>query len=349
MNFIDLRSDTVTQPTPEMRNAMAKARVGDDVYGEDPTINRLQEMAAELMGMEAGLFMASGTMGNLVAFLTHCQRGDELILGDQTHAFLYEAGGIAALGGIQPRTLPNQDDGTLRLEDIRQAIRVDDIHNPITRLITLENTHNRCGGFPLTVEYTRQVGEIAHEHGLILHIDGARIFNAAVAENVDAAELVKPADSVAFCLSKGLSAPVGAVLCGSKDFIRRARRNRKMVGGGMRQAGVIAAAGIVALEKVLPLLKEDHRRAKELAKGLKYVEGIHLDPNAPQTNMIYLNIGEYVPADAETIFGLLKEKGVLVDPVGERRFRIVLHHWITDPDVAKTVDAFREIFKKLLD
>ncbi|MCD6401270.1 MAG: low-specificity L-threonine aldolase, partial [Anaerolineales bacterium] len=340
MNFIDLRSDTVTQPTAEMREAMANAVVGDDVYGEDPTINRLQEMSAELMGKEAGLFVPSGTMGNLVAILSHCQRGDEVILGDLAHTFLYEGGGMAALGGIQPHTIRNQPDGTLLLEDIRTAIRSDDIHQPTTRMITIENTHNRCGGTPLTIAYTRSVAGIAREHGLRLHIDGARIFNAAIALNVKPSDLVETADSVTFCLSKGLSAPVGSVLCGDEKFIRKAQRIRKQLGGGMRQAGIIAAAGIVALEKVLPRLPEDHRRAHLLADGLKHVEGIHLEPHTPQTNMVYIVLDEYVSEDAYAITKRLMEKGVKVGPVGKRRFRLVLHYWITDPDVEKTVMAF---------
>ncbi|OQX60874.1 MAG: low-specificity L-threonine aldolase [Anaerolinea sp. 4484_236] len=252
MKIIDLRSDTVTKPTPEMREAMATAKVGDDVYKEDPTVNRLEEMSAALLGKEAGLFLPSGTMGNLAAILAHCGRGDEIILGNLAHTFLFEAGGIAALGGVHPHTIPNQPNGTLRLEDIENAIRPDDVHFPTTRLITLENTHNRCGGTPLTAEYTQQVGDLAKKKGLKLHLDGARIFNASAALGVEPAQLSAPADSVTFCLSKGLAAPVGSVLCGSVGFIARARRMRKQLGGGMRQAGIIASAGIVALETVLP-------------------------------------------------------------------------------------------------
>jgi threonine aldolase len=249
--IIDLRSDTVTHPTPAMREAMARAEVGDDVFGDDPTVNRLQEMAAERMGKEAGLFVPSGTMGNLAAVLSHCGRGDEVILGSKSHTFLYEAGGVSALGGVHSHQASNQPDGTLDLGEVRGAIRSEDDHFPVTRLICLENTHNRCGGVALTVEYTRAAGELAHEHGLALHLDGARIFNAAVALGVEAGDLAAPADSITFCLSKALSAPVGSVLCGSKDFIARARRARKQLGGGMRQAGVLAAAGIVALETMV--------------------------------------------------------------------------------------------------
>ena len=267
MKFIDLRSDTVTLPTPAMRQAMAEAEVGDDVYGEDPTVNRLQELAAGLVGKEAGLFVPSGTMSNLTAVLAHCNRGDEVILGNKSHTFLFEGGGISALGGVHSCQIPNQPDGTLALQDIQNAIRPDDIHDPVTRLICLENTHNRCGGVALSPEYTRQVGELARQHDLSLHLDGARLFNAAVVQGVNAKELAGPADSVSICLSKGLSAPVGSVLCGSKEFIQRALRIRKQLGGGMRQAGILAAAGIVALETMVERLAEDHRRAARLAEG----------------------------------------------------------------------------------
>ena len=266
MKVIDLRSDTVTKPTPEMREAMYRAEVGDDVYGEDPTVNRLEAMAAQRMGKEAALFVASGTMGNLVALLTHCGRGDEVILGDRSHSFLFEQGGMAALGGITPWPVPNQPDGTMRLEDIERAIRGDNVHFPRTRLICLENTHNMCNGAPLTAEYTAQVAELAHARGLRVHVDGARIFNAAAALNVGVQELVQEVDSVTFCLSKGLCAPVGSVLCGSADFVAEARRARKVVGGGMRQAGILAAAGIVALEQIADRMGEDHTRARRLAR-----------------------------------------------------------------------------------
>ena len=287
MDSIDLRSDTVTQPTPAMREAMATAQVGDDVFGDDPTINRLQELAASRMGKEAGLFVPSGTMGNLASILAHCTRGDEAILGDKAHTVLYEAGGISALGGVHSRQVANQPDGTLRLEDIEAAIRSDDPHHPISRLVALENTHNRCGGVALTPAYTQAVGELAHQHGLVLHLDGARIFNAAVVQGVTARELAEPADSVTFCLSKGLSAPVGSVICGSREFIYRAHRMRKMLGGGMRQAGILAAAGIVALETMVERLADDHRRARMLAEGLKEIPGIALDPGTPYTNMVF--------------------------------------------------------------
>ena len=345
MPLIDLRSDTVTQPTPEMREAMAKAAVGDDVYGEDPSINKLQAMAAEMLGKEAGLFVPTGTMGNLASILAYCNRGDEIILGDVAHTFLYEAGGIAALGGVHPHTIPNQPDGTLAPEDILAAIRGDDAHLPPTRLITLENTHNRCGGAALSLEYTRQIGELAKEHNLILHLDGARIFNAAAALEVEPADLVAPVDSVTFCLSKGLCAPFGSVICGEAEFIRKAHRIRKQLGGGMRQAGVLAAAGIVALETIAARLKEDHFRARELASGLAAIPGVELDPGTPQTNMVYLTLRNALPFDASEVARLLKEKDILVGVVGARRFRLVTHFWIDEQAVSQAVGAFREVLQ----
>jgi threonine aldolase len=343
MEEIDLRSDTVTHPTPEMREAMARAEVGDDVLREDPTINRLQEMAAAMMGKEAGLFVPSGTMGNLLAVLTHCSRGDEVIMGDLAHTFLYEAGGVAALGGVMPHTIPNQPDGSLKLEHIRAAIRPDDVHHPVSRLVILENTHNRCGGVPLTVEYTRQAGDLAHSHGLQLHLDGARIFNAAVALDVKVAELAAPADSVTFCLSKGLCAPVGSVLCGTVEFVERARRIRKQLGGGMRQAGVLAAAGIVALEKMVDRLAEDHRRAQMLAEGLANISGLRLDHPIPATNMVFVSLVDSVPYSAAQIAERLRNDGVKVGVVGERRFRLVTHYWIDDQKVERAIRAFRGV------
>jgi threonine aldolase len=343
MDWVDLRSDTVTLPTPQMREAMAEAVVGDDVYGEDPTINQIEEISASLMGKQAGLFVPTGTMGNLAAILAHCGRGDEFILGDQSHTFLFEAGGAAALGGVHPHLLQNQADGTLILDDIEGAVRKEDIHQPISRLVVLENTHNRCGGVALSLEYTRAAGDLAHQHGLQLHLDGARIFNAAVALGVEAADLAEPTDSVTFCLSKGLSAPVGSLLCGSSEFIARARRMRKQLGGGMRQAGVLAAAGIVALETMIERLEEDHVRAKNLAKGLATVPGLVLDPGMPETNMVFFSLIDEVPLSASEVAGRLKERGVLVGLVTNRRFRLVTHNWIEDSDIDQAIEGFREV------
>jgi threonine aldolase len=345
MDWVDLRSDTVTLPTPQMREAMAEAVVGDDVYGEDPTINQLEEMSASIMGKRAGLFMPSGTMGNLAAILAHCGRGDEFILGDQSHTFLFEAGGAAALGGVHPHLLRNQVDGTLILDEIEGAVRKEDIHQPISRLVVLENTHNRCGGVALSLEYTRAVGDLAQQHGLQLHLDGARIFNAAVALGVEAADLAEPTDSVTFCLSKGLCAPVGSVLCGSSDFIARARRMRKMLGGGMRQAGVLAAAGILALGSMIERLEEDHVRAKNLAQGLATINGLVLNPTIPETNMVFLSLNDEVPFNASEVALCLKERGVLVGVVSNSGFRLVTHYWIEDSDIDQTIESFREVME----
>jgi threonine aldolase len=343
--FIDLRSDTVSQPTSAMRRAMAQAELGDDVYGEDPTVNQLQEMSAAMLNKEAALFVPTGTMGNLASILAHCGRGDEVILGNLAHTFLFEAGGISALGGVHSCQLPNRPDGTLDLADIRQAIRGDDPHYPVTRLITLENTQNRCGGVALTAEYSNQVGELARQHGLKLHLDGARLFNAAVSLGVSAADLSAPFDSVTFCLSKGLCAPVGSVICGSREFIGRVHRIRKQLGGGMRQAGVLAAAGIVALESMIDRLAEDHSRAQVLARGLSENPCLVLDPGTPFTNMVFVSIKEDAPLKtAAQAASLLVEKGILVGSVSSRRFRLVTHYWIDDEAVEKTVEAFRSIF-----
>jgi threonine aldolase len=339
--IVDLRSDTVTRPTPAMIDAMASAEVGDDVYGEDPTINRLQEMAASRMGKEAGLFVTSGTMGNLLAILTHCGRGDEVIMGNLAHTFLFEGGGVAALGGVHTYTLPNQSDGTLKLEDIRTAIRTDDPHFPITRLVVLENTHNRCGGTVLPLEYMRKVGELVIEKQLLLHLDGARLFNAAAALGVSAADLSEAADSVSFCLSKGLCAPVGSVLCGSKEFIKKARRLRKMLGGGMRQAGILAAAGIVGLEQMITRLSEDHRRAGLLAEGLINIPGLKLRTEVPPTNMVFVTLDEHILITAPQVVENLNEFNIWVGVVGPRQFRMVTHYWIDDDAVMRTIDAFR--------
>ncbi|MDX9866015.1 MAG: low-specificity L-threonine aldolase [Anaerolineaceae bacterium] len=343
MTFIDLRSDTVTKPTPAMWAAMAKAEVGDDVYGEDPTINRLQEMAAEMLGQEAGLFVASGTMGNLIAVLAHCGRGDEVIMGDKAHTFIYEVGGVAALGGVHTHTIPNQEDGTLRIEDIRAAIRGRNVHFPITKLVVLENTQNRCGGIALPVEYCRQVAELAHEHGLALHLDGARIFNAAVYWGVPVKELTGMADSVTFCLSKALCAPVGSVLCGSKDFIARALRIRKQLGGGMRQAGVLAAAGIVALDEMVDRLAEDHQRAKALAAGLAKISGLAVQKKEHETNMVFVRLMDEVSMSDAEVVAALKAEGILASAAGPRLLRLVTHYWIDDAAVEKTIRAFEKV------
>lgn len=327
-----------------MREAMAEAEVGDDVYGDDPTLNRLEALAAERLGKEAAVFVPSGTMGNLIALLVHCQRGDEAILGSKSHIYLNEAGGMSALGGIQPHTIQNQKDGTLALNEIRAAIRPEDVHQPITRLICLENTQNVCGGVALTVDYTRQVGDLARGHGLAFHLDGARIFNAAAALNVDVRDLAAPADSVMFCLSKGLSSPIGSILVGTDKFIKRARHIRKMLGGGMRQVGVLAAAGIISLEVMTVRLRDDHRRARKLADGLRRIPGMVLDDNTPQTNMIYFNIADGIPFDEKVLVEKMAGHGIQIDWSGPRRIRLVTHYWVDETAIGKTIAAFRDVF-----
>ncbi len=341
IEMIDLRSDTVTQPTPEMREAMARAEVGDDVFGEDPTVNRLEELAAHKLGKEDALFVASGTMGNLVALLTHCGRGDEIIVGDRQHIFTSEAGGMAALGGIVPHTIPNQVDGTLALDDIRNAIREDNVHYPRTRLVALENTHLLAGGAPLSPDYLKQVHAVADEHGLKIHTDGARIFNAAVALNLPVAELARYSDTVQFCLSKGLSAPVGSLVVGSQIFIHEARRTRKMVGGGMRQAGVLAAAGIIALEKMVDRLAEDHANAKYLAENLADLPGVVVDPEKVKTNMILFNL-EPNDLTAREFATRVEREGVLLQVRGPYSLRAALHYGIERADVEHALGAMKK-------
>ncbi|MBZ0294287.1 MAG: low-specificity L-threonine aldolase [Anaerolineae bacterium] len=347
MDIIDLRSDTVSWPTPEMREAMANAVVGDDVYGEDPTVNELQAAAAAMLGKEAALFVTSGTMGNLTAVMTHCQRGDEIILGREAHIFLYEAGGSAALAGVQASTIPVEADGTLNLESIRKAIRPGgNPHFPHTRLVCLENTQGSRAGMPISAEYTAQVGELAHEHGLKLHIDGARIFNAATALGVDVKALVAPADSISFCLSKGLCAPAGSLLVGSREFIDRAVYTRKILGGGMRQVGVLAAAGLVALRKMTKRLGEDHANACRLAEGLATIPHIEIDPTAVHTNMILFSINDDTPiAPDELVQRLREDHNIVIGGYsnGRDKIRFVTHYWITPERVDTVLEAMREL------
>jgi threonine aldolase len=342
MHIIELRSDTFTKPTPAMRQAMANAEVGDDVWGEDPTVRCLEDRAAARLGKEAGLFVASGTQGNLVSLLTHCGRGDEAIMGDQAHTFRYEQGGCAALGGIMPHLVRNQADGTIDLAELAAAIRADDIHAPRSRLICLENTHNRCGGTPLTVEYTRQVADLAHTHGMRLHIDGARLFNAAVALRVDPKDLVRDADSVTFCLSKGLAAPVGSVICGTSEFVAQARRNRKVLGGGMRQVGILAAAGIVALDEMVDRLADDHANAEALAAGLAEMPGIQVEPVTVRTDIVFFRILR-PDMDAASFCERLDGFGVRMTDMDPRRVRAVTNYEVSREDIDTALSAVREI------
>jgi threonine aldolase len=336
---IDLRSDTVTHPTPAMRRAMAEAEVGDDVFGEDPTVNRLQEVAAARLGKEAALLVSSGTMGNLLAFLAAARPGDEAIVGDKAHTFNYEGGGMAALAGVQPRVLPNAPDGTLDLDAVAAAVRPDFLTFPRSRMFCLESTHNVCDGRPLELDYMSAARAVADRYALHLHLDGARLFNAAAALQRPVAELARDADSVTFCLSKGLAAPVGSVLCGDAAFIAEARRARKRIGGGMRQAGVLAAAGLVALEEMADRLAQDHARARRLAEGLAEVPGLICDPERAFSNIVYVDLaldGPSPAALAEAVGG----QGVRVLPSGPRTLRAVTHYEIDDAAVEAAIEAF---------
>jgi threonine aldolase len=343
---IDFRSDTVTWPTPEMREAMAAARVGDDVYGEDPTVNRLEAAAAERMGKDNGLFVASGTMGNLTAILSHAQRGDEAILGREAHTFLWEVGGMAALGGVTPNPLPTDEDGRMEPARAEAAVRGDDVHAPRTRLILVENSFGNRGGVPLPPEYFSEIRAIADRHGLAVHLDGARLFNAATALGVGADVLARDVDSVTFCLSKGLCAPVGSVLCGSRDFIDRARRVRKSLGGGMRQAGVLAAAGLLALEKMTERLEEDHIHARMLADGLAGIPGIRIEPERVRTNIVHFELEAGAAVDSADLIRLLREEHrIELGKCHPKLLRAVTHFWVGRSEVEALVDAVRHILR----
>ena len=344
MNTIDLRSDTLTQPTETMRKAMAEAEVGDDVFSEDITVNRLEKTAAGRMGKEAAVFVPSGTMGNLISMLSHCNRGDEILLGDQSHIFLNEVGGIAALGGIHPHTISNESDGTLNLETVERKIRTSDLHYPPTRLIALENTHNYCMGSPIKPEYMQQAGNLAKRYNLQIHVDGARIFNAAVAMEVDVKDLVSEADSVMFCLSKGLSAPVGSLVCGNKEFINKARKWRKMVGGGMRQSGHLAAAGIIALNELVDELKKDHSNAQALAQGLAGLKGIVLKPELIKTNIIFFRL-EHPTLSPEIFLKKLESQGIKILMLQAGVFRAVLHREISESQIERVIHTSEELTK----
>ncbi len=343
--IVDLRSDTVTLPTPAMRQAIFQAELGDDVYGEDPTVNHLERLAAERLGKEAAVFVPSGTMANLACLLAHCRRGDEAIMGHLAHTFLLQAGGSAAVGGIHPRTVPNQPDGTLELAEIEAAIRNPaNEHHPRSRLICLENTHNRCSGAVLTPGYMARVRTLADSYGLAVHLDGARIFNAAIALGVPAAELARDADSVIFCLSKGLAAPVGSLISGSTAFVAEARRQRKMLGGSMRQAGVLAAAGIVGLEEMVDRLAEDHANARRLAEGLALLPGIHLEVERIQTNIVIFALAPDVLAPDEFTAGLAAQ-GVKMGNIGGRKLRAVTHYGIGAEDVDRALAAAEAVLR----
>lgn len=338
MKKIDLRSDTVTRPTTLMREMMVSADVGDDVYGEDPSVNRLQEVAAEMAGKEAGLFVPSGTMSNLIALLTHCQRGDEYIVGQQAHTYKYEGGGAAVLGSIQPQPLEFADDGSLDLEKVKGAIKPDDNHFARTRLLCLENTQ---GGKVLTLDYQKAASAFARENRLGLHLDGARVANAAVALNVSLETICRHYDTVSICLSKGLGAPVGSVLVGSKSFIGEAHRWRKTCGGGMRQAGVIAVAGQFALENQLDRLADDHARAQRLAEGLQEIDGLFVTPDSGQSNMVFIDCA---PSVQSGLIAFLQQRGILIGGYGQ--LRLVTHLDIDDAAIEEIIAAFTDYFNQ---
>jgi len=318
-----------------MREAMYHAEVGDDVYQEDPTVRRLQEATAEKLGKEAALFVTSGTMGNLVALLTHCRRGDEAIMGDNSHTFIYECGGASVLGGISMHTVPNLADGSMDPAQIEWAIRGDNVHFPRTRLLCLENTHNRCGGTVLSYEQMHRQIEVAKKYGLAIHLDGARVFNAAIALGVKMADLVAECDSVQLCFSKGLAAPVGSALCGSKAFIDEALRNRKVVGGGMRQAGVLAAAALVGLEQMVDRLAEDHANARMLAEGMLDIRGVNVDMNLVQSNMVMFTLNSDKPQ--EQVLQELAAEGLRVSSMDSLHLRAVTHLGIGEAEIKQAL------------
>ena len=337
MKVYDLRSDTVTHPTEEMRAAMARAEVGDDVMGEDPSVNQLEEMAAQMVGKEAAVLVASGTMGNLVSILAQTQRGDEVIAGTESHVFWNECGGASVMGGLQLRQVANDYRGMMDPDEVDRAIRrPGNIHFPRSSLLCLENTHNRCSGGILTPSDTKALCDVAHAHGMQVHLDGARIFNAAIALEVPATELTKDVDDLTFCLSKGLSAPAGSLVCGDRDFVDRARKWRKAVGGGMRQVGVLAAAGMVALQTCIERLSDDHANARRLAEGLAAIPGLSVDPDHIRTNIVFVEVDPSLGPTPEFI-RRMREEGVRVSYPGERNFRMVTNRHITAQDVDETL------------
>lgn len=336
---VDLRSDTVTHPTPAMREAMARAEVGDDVYGEDPTINRLEALAAEKVGKEAALFVPTGTMGNALAILTHCRRGDEVIAGDRSHIYLDEAGGHARLNGSPARAVRNLPDGTMDREELQRAFRGSDIHEARTGLLCIDDTHNMCGGRVLPPTTVREMASLAHERGLPVHMDGARLFNAAVALGIPASQITAEVESVMFCLSKGLSAPVGSMLAGTRDFVAEARRMRKILGGGMRQAGVLAAAGLLALNEMVERLAEDHANARRLADGLANIPGIAIQPETVETNILFFDVAQATerPDLRQDFVAATARAGVLFSAGDDGRIRAVTHYGIAPEDIERTL------------
>lgn len=339
---VDLRSDTFTKPTPEMREAMASAEVGDDVFGEDPTVNRLQEQVADMLGKEAGLFVASGTMGNQVAINAHTQPGDEVILESTSHIFYYEAGAPALLSGVQLRTLPGKG-GMMTAEQVEAAIRGDNVHYPTTRLVCLENTHNSAGGTIFPLEEIKKIRRLTQDRGIKMHLDGARLWNASVVSGIPLAAWAEPFDSVSVCFSKGLGAPVGSLLAGDAAFIHRAHRYRKAYGGGMRQVGIIAAGALYAVEHHVQRLDEDHKNAKRLAEGVARLPGLRIDLDSVQTNIVYMEI-EGAKYTAKEVEERLKAHGVLLLALGPKRLRAVTHLEVSGEDIEKAVEVFETLF-----
>lgn len=339
MKFIDLRSDTVTMPTDEMREAIANALVGDDVYGDDPTVNKLEELAAKKVGKEAALFVPSGTFGNQLALFTHTRRGQEVVLGKNNHIVVHEVGASAVIAGVQLRTLETKN-GSMNPLDVEKAIRQDDIHEPETGLICVENAHG-CGSV-IPLENLKEIKQIAQKHSIPVHMDGARIFNAAISLNVDVKEIADCADSVMFCLSKGLSAPAGSMLAGSKKFIDRARKNRKLMGGGMRQIGILAAAGIIALEKMTLRLEEDHKNAKYFADELSKLPGINVLFDRTDIDMIFFEMGEDIIPEKKFIEKLY-EKNIKVSGAENGEYRFVTHIGVTKEDIDFVINSMKEL------
>lgn len=338
MKVIDLRSDTATRPTEGMTAAIAAAELGDDVLGEDPTVNRLEALAAETMGMEAAVFATSGTQSNLLGIMAQCQRGDEYIVGQDAHTYKAEGGGAAVLGSIQPQPLDFEPDGTLDLAEVDNAIKPDNFHYARTKMLCLENT--RCG-IALPLDYLRNARQFTQERNLKLHLDGARMFNAAVKQRVSVSEIARNFDSVSFCLSKGLGAPVGSVLCSTTDVIKEARRWRKVVGGGMRQAGILAAAGIFALTKQVDRLEEDHVNAALLAEGLEETDDVAVDFPPMQTNMVYIGVPE---GDAAPLAEFMKGRGILIS--GGTSIRLTIHLDVSRDDIYAVIKAFKDFYRK---
>ena len=343
--MIDLRSDTVTLPTNEMKKFIINSPLGDDVYGEDPSVNLLQKKIAKIFNKEAALFVPSGTMANLISVLTHCNRGDEVILGDKSHIFYYEAGGISAFGGVHSHQLKNYDDGTIKINDIENSIRdIGNDHFPKTKLICLENTHNACYGSAIDTDYFKDVKEVANDNNLSIHLDGARIFNAAIKLNKSVDELTKDCDSISCCLSKGLSAPVGSVILGTKNFILKAKHMRKALGGGMRQAGLIASAGIFSLDNMINRIENDHENAKILAKQLSHIKNIEINTNQVHTNIIFIYNRHQIISNTK-LLSTLEKNNIKIDYKGNSKFRLVTHSGFKESDIVSVVNVFKEILK----